>query len=179
MANKKVSQEFLNKIKHLHSLGLDNKEIGSEVGRCRYTVLHHLKKMGLKSNYPRSVYRNSKDKLLGTMIRNIKHSAKRRNIEFRLTKEDLILPTHCPVLGLELSYSGSPGFNKNDRATIDRIDNTKGYIPGNVWIISRLANTMKNSANLDQLKTFCEKIPNLIQNHRALGNITDHIGLDS
>ena len=42
--------------------------------------------------------------------------------------------------------------------TIDRIDNTKGYIKGNVQIISKKANSMKNSASQEELIKFCKNI---------------------
>lgn len=60
--------------------------------------------------------------------------------------------------------------------SIDRIDNNKGYIKGNIIVMSRLANMMKNSANFNQLKMFSKNILKLInhyENQGALGSITD------
>lgn len=40
--------------------------------------------------------------------------------------------------------------------SVDRIDSGKGYIKGNVWVISRKANVMKNNATFKELKEFAE-----------------------
>lgn len=178
MPGKKLPQKKLDKIKELHNKGCNNREIGNVVGLNSRTISYHLKNLNLKPNFFEEVYTDEKSRIKGYMIRNIKASAKRRGIPFDLSWSDLDLPTHCPVLGLKLSYNGEPGFNSNHRATVDRIDNTIGYIPGNVWIISRLANTMKNEADLLTLELFCNNILDCIKSHRARGDITDSKSLD-
>ena len=62
-------------------------------------------------------------------------------------------PKVCPVLGIKLDW-GMNGLNGNC-PSLDRIDSTKGYIPGNVMIMSNLANAMKSNATPEQLKQFC------------------------
>ena len=49
-------------------------------------------------------------------------------------------------------------FVKNPMSKGGRIDNTKGYIKGNVWVISKKANLMKSSATLEELQTFCKNV---------------------
>jgi hypothetical protein len=46
--------------------------------------------------------------------------------------------------------------------SLDRVDNTKGYIPGNVRVISRKANLMKSSLTLDVLEKLIKYIKNEI-----------------
>ena len=75
-------------------------------------------------------------------------------------KDILPLPRKCPILGLDLSYGGT-GIALENSASIDRIDNTIGYIPDNVVIISRRANSLKSDASPDELRRiadFYEKI---------------------
>lgn len=86
-----------------------------------------------------------------------KKNAKKSNWEFNLDKSDIVLPTHCKYLGVKLSYNKLDS-NKDDYFSIDRIDSSKGYVKGNIQIISRLANTMKNNATSEQLITFSENI---------------------
>ena len=40
----------------------------------------------------------------------------------------------------------------SNSASLDRIDSTKGYIKGNLQIISFRANTVKNNLTLDEMK---------------------------
>jgi hypothetical protein len=79
-----------------------------------------------------------------------KHRAKRKQLEFSIDISDIIIPTLCPVFNVPFVLDGHSDWN----STIDRVDNSKGYIKGNVQVISRMANTMKANANQLQLKEF-------------------------
>jgi predicted nucleic acid-binding Zn-ribbon protein len=90
------------------------------------------------------------------MLRRAKNRAKVRNVEFDLSLEDITVPTHCPILGIELvMHRGRSGGQPNSPA-LDRVDNNKGYVKGNVMVISHLANMMKSSATKEQLKLFAK-----------------------
>ena len=78
------------------------------------------------------------------LIQSARRRAKKMGINFDITQLDLLpLPVACPIFGVELRYGG--GTFTHDAASVDRIDNSKGYIKGNVAIISRRANMIKNS----------------------------------
>lgn len=69
----------------------------------------------------------------------LKKSARRRGKVFALTLADMPkCPEKCPVLGIVLRYGSQRGDPYS--ASIDRIDDTLGYVPGNVRVVSRLAN---------------------------------------
>ncbi len=78
----------------------------------------------------------------------------------RMLRKDLsvdyyksLLTTHCPLLEIELSYENYEGqIVPQNYATLDKIEPSKGYVKGNVQIISYRANTLKNSASLDEMK---------------------------
>jgi hypothetical protein len=90
------------------------------------------------------------------MYRRAKSRAAQSGLEFNLNKEDIQIPTHCPVLGIPLStHKGTSGGRDNSPA-LDRVDNSKGYIKGNVLVISHLANMMKSSADQEQLIKFSD-----------------------
>jgi len=93
--------------------------------------------------------RRSQDTLKQLLIQ-LHRNARKRGLEFSLTKADLLpMPTHCPVLGTALDYSGGGGPNA---ASIDRTDSARGYFPDNVVIMSRRANTLKNNASVEEME---------------------------
>ena len=75
----------------------------------------------------------------------------------------------CPFTGWELllpkgsSYSGDP--DSMYRASIDRLDNSKGYVIGNIRFISVIANYCRNTFTDDQVRLFCESV------HKHTGTI--------
>lgn len=81
---------------------------------------------------------------------NAKQRAKKSNIEFTLTKDDIDIPDTCPVFGFPLKREGRETWMY--APSIDRIDNTKGYIKENIIIVSRRANILKKDATLDELR---------------------------
>jgi hypothetical protein len=87
---------------------------------------------------------------VGSLLRGAKKRAKIKGIEFDISKEDLgLFPVVCPVLGVELQYS-QIGRQQPNSASLDRFDNSKGYIKGNVRIISLRANELKRDGTLEE-----------------------------
>lgn len=81
--------------------------------------------------------------------RSIKRRAKRFGIPFNLTVNDLHIPATCPVLGIPLRR----GIGKlcQNSPSVDRIEGAKGYVYGNVRVISFRANAIKSDASLHEL----------------------------
>lgn len=88
------------------------------------------------------------------LLNNARARAKHKGFDFNLTLEDIIIPAICPLLGIELSVHGT----SDNSPSLDRMDNTKGYTKDNIWIISFKANRMKNTATIEELKTFSTSI---------------------
>lgn len=79
-----------------------------------------------------------------------KQRAKRDGLPFNLSAEDIVIPRLCPVLGFRLKH----GKNKcplQQSPTLDRIRPNRGYVKGNVIVISALANRIKSTANWRQI----------------------------
>ena len=86
------------------------------------------------------------------MYHGAKQRAKNKNLPFDIDQSYIqtIIPTHCPVLGIPL-LNGSGKFHNNS-LSLDKIIPSKGYVKGNVCVISDRANRLKRDATLDELK---------------------------
>lgn len=87
-----------------------------------------------------------------------KRRAKDKKLPFDLVEEDIVIPTHCPYIGIELSVTAPRGSNRRTVMSLDRIIPELGYIKGNVQVISHLANTMKQDASIQELTTFANHV---------------------
>lgn len=91
------------------------------------------------------------------ILKRAKDRANKKGLEFNLTEEDIVIPMLCPYLKLPLSFSLGNGY-QDTNISLDRIDSSKGYIKGNVEIISVLANKMKANASWEQLERFSTEV---------------------
>lgn len=87
------------------------------------------------------------DQFLCTYYTNKLSSAATKNLDFSLSLAEmrkLLLTKRCPITGVELTH-GMAGTNlpRSTDLTIDRLDNSKGYIKGNVMAMSYAANQVK------------------------------------
>lgn len=79
-----------------------------------------------------------------------KNRAKVKGIPFSLCKADIVVPDCCPILGIPLSVAD--GYPTENSPTLDRIHPLVGYVPENVAVISRRANTIKFNASLFEIE---------------------------
>lgn len=94
------------------------------------------------------------DNWLKLKFLHLRAAAKQRGHEFDLEQADLVYPEYCPALGIKLSYARRGDGRLGpapDSPSVDRIDTAKGYIKGNVVVVSQLANSIKTSATPEQI----------------------------
>ena len=87
------------------------------------------------------------------LLKSSKNRARRDGIEFSISLTDIVVPARCPVLGIELrgkEWSQQSGGVATS-PSLDRIDSSRGYVPGNVRVISLRANVLKNNATVAEL----------------------------
>lgn len=100
------------------------------------------------------------------MWTNAKNRAEASGISFNINISDIVIPTTCPYLGIPLVTLLGAG-RSDGSASLDRIDNSLGYIKGNVEVISDLANRMKQNANPAQLVAFAREV---LHRYRSLND---------
>lgn len=87
-----------------------------------------------------------------------KQNSLRENIEFSISFDELDWPLYCPILNIPIEYENIQDGRVEGSPSFDRIDSTKGYISGNVRIISWRANRIKNDGTAQEHRKIAEYI---------------------
>ena len=140
-------------------------------------------------NYTRKQYKNysperKKELIEGSRLYHITHPqkamlqrarkrAKQQGIPFDITESDIIIPTVCPILNIPL-FRGK-NYPKGNSPSLDKIIPSKGYIKGNIQIISQRANLMKLDASKEELVKFAKWVLANFDNDDVLLNTTEEI----
>jgi hypothetical protein len=77
----------------------------------------------------------------------VKNRSRKRGWDFDITVDDIIIPEICPILLIPLEK-----YHPNRAPSLDRIDNLKGYIKGNVRVISKRANSLKGDMSIEDIE---------------------------
>lgn len=166
-------EEELENLQHLSDQGLSLKAIGALYGVSKQRVRQIFSKYDLEHKGVRylvairkaaeevdkklkwgnkeetALYKLKRAKFMGK-----KANATRNGIPFELNYGELDFPDICPVLGIPIDYD-SDGISENS-PSFDRIDPSKGYVSGNVVIMSWRANRIKNNGTADEHKRIYE-----------------------
>lgn len=79
-----------------------------------------------------------------------KYKAKQQGVPFTIETSDIVIPETCPILGTPLQTRSD---NRDFAPSLDKVIPEKGYVAGNVAVISNRANRIKSDATLEELKS--------------------------
>lgn len=82
--------------------------------------------------------------------KNARDRCRKSGRTFTIRPEDIVINTKCPYLDIDLILM-SEGHAKDNVMTLDRKDNSLGYVPGNIEVISYRANRIKCDATAEEL----------------------------
>jgi hypothetical protein len=86
------------------------------------------------------------------IFQNLKARAKRQHIPFNIELSDIVLPDVCPVLGIPIIL-----FSSSDNSpSVDKFIPDLGYVKGNINIISKRANRIKDNASIEEVEKLLE-----------------------
>jgi hypothetical protein len=92
---------------------------------------------------------NREKKLPLTLWQGARRRAREKGLPFDIEVVDVLIPEVCPVLGIPLAMAA--GKVAPNSPTLDRIVPERGYVKGNVLVISFRANTIKQDATPEEL----------------------------
>lgn len=138
-------------------------DCGSVVERAGYrATTGHMKSCGCLSKKYGSAnpaFTGYKE-IQGTYFKNMRRNAKIRNLEYSVSKEylwGLYLNQNkkCILTGRELVFGNAI---KEQTASLDRIDSSKGYVEGNVQWVHKNVNYAKRSMSDTDFIKLCEEV---------------------
>ena len=101
----------------------------------------------------------------GHYIASLKTRAKNKHLEFNITPQyawEVFQKQNgkCAISGIPLQLAESRRSNQTMTASIDRIDNSKGYVEGNIqWVYIKI-NYMRHSLSMEEFLELCSTVHN-------------------
>lgn len=150
----------------------EHKEHRNAMNRARYKSLFSKEE---KSAYDTEYRKKNREKLIGkskekylktrhskkNILSAARTRAKKQGVPFDLQMEDIEIPEICPVLGIEIKFAY--GKANDNSPSLDKIIPSKGYIKGNVAIMSARANWIKRDASIDEIEKLLYWMKNVIK----------------
>jgi hypothetical protein len=82
----------------------------------------------------------------------------------------------CALSGEQMTHITGKGRVPTN-ISIDRIDSSKGYVPGNVQLVCAIINCMKNEHPQEEFIKFCQKVVD--KNQNPLDNRASDLRIES
>ena len=126
---------------------LSNKE-KTRIQRAKLQGFHEKEKEQRRQSHQRTI--------IHVLWKRAYDRAKKFGYPFNITEEDIVIPDVCPILEVPFVFGSKGDYEYTP--SLDRIVNSLGYVKGNIQVITKKANSMKNSATPEELKKFCKNI---------------------
>jgi hypothetical protein len=114
------------------------------------------------------------------MFSNCRGSAKRRHIDFKITIDDVfpgVANGVCQLTGLPFDFNPHKEKENNPYApSVDRIDNNKGYVPGNIRIVLWAVNSALGESSDEEMLPILKAMVRAIQKNakqKSTSSISD------
>lgn len=100
-----------------------------------------------------------------TYFNQIKKGASERNLDFSISIEDMwdlfvLQKRRCALSGITLMFAPTGKTRQLQTASLDRIDNSKGYVKGNIQWVHKHLNNMKMTLSNDDFIKWCLEVTN-------------------
>jgi hypothetical protein len=105
-----------------------------------------------------------RNNVVRALVTEARTRSKKRGVEFAITYKDVPpMGECCPLLGHPFSAhrSGRSPYSPS----LDRIDPSKGYVPGNVWIVGYRANLVKNDGTAEEHEMIARALRSVLAVH--------------
>jgi hypothetical protein len=105
--------------------------------------------------------------ILSWMLSSAKKRSKLKNREFNISRVDILnliekQDNLCAISGVELNWKPSTGNKQRicppDRASLDRIDSSKGYTKENIQLVTDFVNRVKSWYSTEEFVKFCSQV---------------------
>jgi len=154
----KNKDEILEKAKKYYE---ENKDKRKEYHKKRYEenkdrILEQHKRYREENKDKRKEY-NKKwlaDNRDRSVFLSIRTRARKLDIPFDLELDDITSYDTCPIFGFKMERGGCK--DSRSSPSVDKIIPSKGYVKGNIQVISNKANRMKNDATPEELRMFAK-----------------------
>jgi hypothetical protein len=100
------------------------------------------------------------------MLIHARKRAKEKKLDFNIELSDIIIPEICPLLNIPI-FVCEITLGPNS-PSLDRINNTKGYIKGNIIVVSFRANSLKKDACLKELELLVNNLRRVLYKEEEL-----------
>jgi len=90
------------------------------------------------------------------MFYDARKRAQKFGLPFDIEPSDIQIPTHCPVLGIQMNSDA-----RDSTASLDRFLPEAGYTKGNIRVISFRANRLKSDASVAEIRMVLEYMEGL------------------